>query len=125
MKKHHFILIVLLGFLFMPSTIMACGKSSEKHSCKKEISSSKTEKMSCCDNDTSSEKDNKGCQGTCDHSDCGCASPCSTTPLNLFLEIVFQNSTLSYSVIEKAKFPYSSPSILDGFYSIWVIPKIG
>lgn len=124
MKKYHFIL-VLLGLLFMPSTIMACGKSSEPHACKKEVSSSKTEKMSCCDNDNSKEKDNKGCQGACDHSDCGCASTSSITPLNLFLEVVFQNNTISYSLIEKAKFPYSSPSILDGFYSIWVIPKIG
>ncbi|MBC5834357.1 hypothetical protein G6N05_07770 [Flavobacterium sp. F372] len=124
MKKYHYILIVLLGFILMPSSVMACGKSSEKHTCKKEISSSKTEKMSCCNNDASSEKDNKGCQGTCDHSDCSCSSTCSSTPLNLLLEVVFQNSTLNDSIIEKAKFSYSSPSILDGFHSIWVIPKI-
>ncbi|MES2862632.1 MAG: hypothetical protein V4666_00790 [Bacteroidota bacterium] len=125
MKKYHFILIILLGFLFMPSNVMACGESSEKHSCKKEASSHKTEKKSCCSSDNSNEKESKGCQGTCGHSDCGCASTCPITPLNLFLEVIFQYNTVNYSLIEKVKFPYSSPSILDGFHSIWVIPKIG
>lgn len=125
MKKYHFILILLLGFLLMPSDVMACGKSSENHSCKNDITSSKSAKMSCCGTDASPEKDKKDCQGNCDHSDCGCASTCSISPINFGLEVIFQNSTISYTLIEKVKFPYSSPSILDGFHSIWLIPKIG
>ncbi len=107
----------------MPSGVVACGKNSEKHSCKKEVPSNKTEKKSCCNTDNS--KENKGCKGDCDHSKCDCSSTCSTTSLNLFSEVAFQNNTFSYLLSKKAKFPYSSPSILDGFHSIWVIPKIG
>ena len=125
MKKHHYILIVLLGFILMPSSVMACGKSSEKHTCKKEISSSKTEKMSCCNNDSSSEKDNKGCQGTCDHSKCDCYSICPSSSISFLPEIIFKINFHSYSSIEKVKFSYTTPSILDGFHSIWLIPKIG
>ena len=117
--------MILLGFLFMPSSIMACGKNSEQYDCNKDISSHKTDKKSCCNKNNSSDKDNKGCQGADDHSDCGCASTCSNTSLNLFFEVIFQNITINYSIIEKVKFPFSSPSILDGFYSIWIIPKIG
>lgn len=124
MKKYHFILVVVLGLFLMPSSTLACGKGSKKKSCKKEISSTKTEKKSCCGNDNSKDKDDKGCKGNCGHSQCNCSSTCPITPLNFFSEIVFENNRCNYPTIKKVKFSYESPSISDGFYSIWLIPKI-
>lgn len=37
MKKYHFILLVLLGIFLMPGSAIACGKGSEKSSCKKKF----------------------------------------------------------------------------------------
>jgi hypothetical protein len=116
--------MLLFGFLLMPSITFACGKSceskTEKRCCKKETSSNKPEKKSCCSKDDNSESnDDKGCGGKC-----GCSSTCPSTPLNLFTDITFQNNIFNFSSIEKVKFLYTTPSISDGFYSIWLIPKI-
>lgn len=124
MKKYHFILVVVLGLFLMPGSAIACGKGSEKSSCKKEISSNQKEKKSCCDSDSSKGKDNKGCKGNCGHSKCGCSSTCPTSSVSFVSEISFKNYKYSYSSIEKTKFSYTTPSISDGFYSIWLIPKI-
>ncbi|HLO72715.1 MAG TPA: hypothetical protein VK164_02155 [Flavobacterium sp.] len=125
MKKYHIILIVLLGMFLMPSTAMACGNSNSKHSCEKEVSSTKKEKKSCCDNDNSKDKDHKGCEGNCGHSKCGCSSTCPSASVSFLSDTIFKNYTFSYSSIEKVKFSYTAPSISDGFHSIWLIPKIG
>lgn len=129
MKKFHILLIVLFGFLLVPSNTFACGKScgskTEKRCCKKETSSNKTEKKSCCSKDDNSKSnDDKGCGGKCGHSKCGCSSICPSTPVNLFTDITFQSNIFNFSSIEKVKFLYTTPSISDGFYSIWLIPKI-
>lgn len=124
MKKYRIILIVLLGIFLMPNSAMACGKGSEKSSCKKEMSSTKKEKKSCCDSDNSKGKDHKGCKGNCGHSKCGCSSTCPTSSVSFLSETIFKNYMFSYSSIEKVKFSYTIPSISDGFYSIWLIPKI-
>jgi len=109
----------------MPSVAFACGTDTEKHSCKKEVSSTEIEKNNCCGaDDNSSENEKKDCGGECDHAKCGCSSTTPISPLNLFSEIIFQYNNFNYSVIEKVKFPHSVPSISDGFYSIWLIPKI-
>lgn len=109
----------------MPSNVMACGKASGKSSCKKEVSSTRKEKKSCCTNDNSKQKDHKSCKGNCGHSKCGCSSTCPTSSVSLLSEIIFKNNMFSYSSIEKVKFSNTIPSISDGFYSIWLIPKIG
>lgn len=124
MKKYHIILVVLLGMFLMPNNAFACGKGSEKSSCKKEISSNKTQKKSCCADENTKDKDNKGCGGKCGHSKCGCSSTCPTSSVSFLSEINFKNYMFSYSSIEKVKFSYTTPSISDGFYSIWLIPKI-
>ena len=103
---------------------MACGGSSKEKSCKKEISSTKKEQKSCCDSDNSKEKDHKGCKGICGHSKCGCSSTCPTSSVSFMSEIEFQSLNYSVYLIEKTQFSYTSPSISDGFYSIWLIPKI-
>ena len=125
MKKYYFILLFVLGMFLMPSNVMACGKDLGKSSCKKEVSSTKKEKKSCCGSDNSKQKDQKGCEGNCGHSKCGCSSTCPTSSVSLLSEIIFKNNMFSYSSIEKVKFSNLTPSISDGFYSIWLIPKIG
>jgi hypothetical protein len=124
MKKHHFILLVLLGMFLMSNTAMACGKGLEKSSCKKEVSSTKKVKKSCCGSASSREKNHKGCKDNCGTSKCGCSSTCPTSSVSLLSEIIFKNLIFNYSSIEKVKFFNTTPSISDGFYSIWLIPKI-
>ena len=124
MKKYHIILVVFLSIFFMPDTAMACGSSNSKHTCEKEAKSTKTEKKSCCSSESSKSKDHKGCKGNCGHSKCGCSSTCPTSSVSFSSEILFKNYMFSYSSIEKVKFSYTIPSISDGFYSIWLIPKI-
>jgi hypothetical protein len=124
MKKYHIILVVLLSIFFMPNTAMACGGNAN-HTCEKEVTSAKTEKKCCCSNDSSSSKDDKGCNGDCGHSKCGCSSTCPAFSISFLPEIIFKINFIRYSSIEKVKFSYTTPSILDGFHSIWLIPKIG
>lgn len=108
----------------MSGNAIACGKGSGKNSCKKEISSVKSEKKSCCSSDNSKDKDHNGCKGNCGHSKCGCSSTCPTSSVSFLSEINFKNNMFDYSSIEKVKFLYATPLISDGFYSIWLIPKI-
>lgn len=124
MKKYHIIFIVLLGIFFMPDNAMACGIGKDKHSCKKEVSPTKKENKGCCGNDNSKDKENKGCGGKCGHSECGCSSTCPASSVSFLAEIIFKVDTYSYSSIAKVNFLYATPSISDGFYSIWLIPKI-
>jgi hypothetical protein len=122
MKKrlHILIIILTLGFFFLPTSTYACGTKSEKSCCKKEISS-KTEKKDCCNNKQSKSKDNS-CGGKCGHSNC------TTSTVNFsvisFFEIDFKNNNFDFSN-EKQKFYHSKTFVSSGFYSIWLIPKIG
>lgn len=124
MKKYHIILVVFLSIFFMPNSAMAC-VSDSKHTCEKEVSSTETEKKCCCSNDSSKSKDDKGCNGDCGHSKCGCSSTCPSSSISFLPEIIFKINFIRYSSIEKVNFSYTTPSILDGFHSIWLIPKIG
>lgn len=121
MKKFHILLIVVLGFLLMPTVTFACVNNSEKHSCKKETSS-KMDKDDCCKDDSHSKnKNHEGCGGKCSHSKCGCASSCNSSisinGLNL------NNKIFNFSY-EKQNFYNSEAFISSGFYSLWLIPKI-
>lgn len=108
----------------MPDSAIACGKGSEKNCCKNEISSTEPEKKICCNSDNSKAKNHEGCKGNCDQSGCGCSSTCPPHSVSFLSEINFKNNMFSYSSIEKVKFLYATPSISDGFHSIWLIPKI-
>lgn len=125
MKKFHLLLIVLFGFLLMPSNAFACGNlcgnKTEKHSCKKETKY-KTQKEDCCDNENPSKsKNHNGCEGKCGHAKCGC-----TTVTNGFTETIelnFKNNIFDFST-EKQKFYNTETFISSGFHSLWLIPKI-
>ncbi len=123
MKKYHVILLLFLGFLFTPNQTMACGETSQKNPNTEQTSSHKSEKKNCCENHNSKEK--KGCEGDCEHSKCSCSTTCTSTSISFLTEIYFKNSTVNCAAIKRIKFHSSTPSVLDGFYSIWEIPKIG
>lgn len=122
MKKFHILLIVVLSFFLMPTVALACGNNSEKHSCKKEISSKTPSDDCCCSNGNHSKnKNHDNCGGKCGHSKCGCTSSCNSSisinGLNL------NNKIFNFSY-EKQNFYNSETFISSGFYSLWLIPKI-
>lgn len=124
MTRYYFIFLVLLGIFIMPNDAIACGSDKEKKTCNNEVSSAKKEKKRCCGNDNSKNKDNKGCKGNCGHSKCGCSSTCPPASVSFLSETNFKLNMFGYSSIGKVKFLYATPSISDGFYSLWLIPKI-
>lgn len=108
----------------MPISIYACGNKS--HSCKKEALSNteKPQNKDCCGNSKSSK--NRGCAGKCGHSKCGCSSGSSSCfSTNLTIEILSPNNNLNFFTNQRNCFSDYSIAISDGFYSIWLIPKIG
>ena len=122
MNKFHILLIVLFGFLSMPSNSFACENNSSKHSATKETSS-KMEKDDCCKNDNHTKtKNHEGCGGKCNHSKCGCAISCNscTAAMN---ELKFNSNLFNFSS-EKQNFNNYETNISSGFYSLWLIPKI-
>lgn len=125
MKKLYILLIVIFGFLLMPSNTFACGnscgKKTEKHSCKKETSS-KQDKDGCCSNDSNSKsKNHNGCGGKCGHAKCGCTIV--TNGFTATIELNFKNNNFDFST-EKQKFSNTETFISSGFHSLWLIPKI-
>ncbi|MDR6845351.1 hypothetical protein [Flavobacterium granuli] len=126
MNKFFTYLIILFGFLLMPSISLACENSSTKHSSKKEITSETCNKdccnKDCCKKDSHSKnKNHDGCNGKCGHSNCVTTSTQSSA---IFSEIKFNNSNFSF-LEKKSKFYDYETTISSGFNSLWLIPKIG
>ena len=121
MNKFHIFIIVLFGFLLMPSTIFACGTKTEKSCCKKETTK-KSEKKDCCNGKHSKDKE-KSCGGKCGHSDCTSSTSVNFSIISSY-EINLKNNSFDFST-EKPKFYHSETFISSGFCSIWLIPKIG
>ena len=122
MKNFHILLIVLFGFLLMPTSTIACENNSKKKSCDKEMSSS-IEKKDCCDNNSHSNgKNHNGCNGKCGH------ALCSSTSVNIgitsAIQFEIQDDIFNFST-EKQKFHQSVSITSAGYSSIWLIPKIG
>lgn len=122
MNKFHILVIVLFGFLLIPSNSFACENNSTKHSSTKETSSN-MDKDDCCKNDNHSKtKNHEGCGGKCNHSKCGCASSCNTSvSIN---ELTFHRNIFNL-FSEKQNFYNYEANISSGFNSLWLIPKIG
>lgn len=122
MKRFYIILIVTLGFFLLPTATFACGNLSEKASCTKETS--KVHNEDCCSEEGghSNKENHDGCGHKCGHASCGCASICYSG-ITFLMQPEFKNITFSL-FSEKQKFYNSETSILSGFYSIWLIPKI-
>lgn len=123
MNRFHIILIVMLGFFLMPTDTFACGKKVADHSCTKKTSTSDKDEDDCCSKKNhSGNKNHDGCGGKCGHSMCGCASVCNGG-ITFVNQLEFKKITFSI-FSQKQKFYNSETSILTGFYSIWLIPKI-
>ncbi len=109
----------------MSNSSYACGKSSEKSSCEKKVTSKKETSDSCekdcCKKNQDSKKDQHGCKGKCDH------SSCTTTSLLFSLiainDFEFDTNLFNFS-FEKSVSYHKTDSISAGFTSIWLIPKI-
>lgn len=95
--------------------------TNEKMSCCDKESDSNSEKMDCC-NKNSKSKSNKGCKGKCGHSNCtiSIAQVAFIAPISNEIEFV-----KDLTFINKTNFNYLKTNIADGFYSLWLIPKIG
>ncbi|MBB4802542.1 hypothetical protein HNP37_002617 [Flavobacterium nitrogenifigens] len=121
MKRLHIILIVTLGLFLMPMASFACGNLSKEVSCKKEANAAHHD--DCSENSCHLKKGNhEGCGGKCGHRTCGCVSVCSGGIVFLTYPEFKNTSICLFS--EKQTFYNSETSILSGFYSIWLIPKI-
>ena len=122
MNKFHILVIVLFGFLLIPSNSFACENNSTKHSSTKETSSN-MDKDDCCKNDNHSKtKNHEGCGGKCNHSKCGCATSCNSCTVAMD-ELKFNSNLFNFSS-EKQNFHNYETNISSGFYSLWLIPKI-
>ena len=116
---HFATLFLTLGFLLISNVSFACGMKFEKSGCKKEIIS-KTKKKDCCESKQSKEK-HTGCGGKCGHSNCTTSVPSFSFILND--EIKFVSDTYVFST-EKQKFYHNETTTSNGFFSLWLIPKI-
>lgn len=115
MKILYSILIIMISFSMMSSNLYASKKDFYD-------TVLKTEKKKCCQQkEISKNAEQKKCGGKCCNLKCDCIT---ALPIYINLETVFKRSIFSLLLINRIKFPHSIPSISDGFYSIWLLPKI-
>ncbi|MEZ0006440.1 hypothetical protein ABH942_001810 [Flavobacterium sp. 28YEA47A] len=118
MRKLYFMLLVMLGIFMMPESSLACGKTSQKKNCTKEITTSKKHKDTCCENKDSSHS----CKGKCKNTSCVC--PVSSVNAVVFMYQEFANN-LFPSTEKRLEFYHTEADFASGFHSIWQPPKIG
>ncbi len=90
-KKFHILLIILtLGFFATPTMTYACGTNTTKteKSCCKKSKTEKNNKKDCCKKGNSkSDKENSGCDGKCNNSNCSCPTVLFAFTLPFYAEI--------------------------------------
>lgn len=119
-RFHLFIFLVILGFFFTSNESNACGMKSTEMSCCKTESTSNKETKDCCKNKKEKEN-NKPCGGKCGHSNCTTSSPSFTFIVTN--EVKFTLNAIEFSS-EKQKFYHNETTTSNGFFSLWLIPKI-
>ena len=121
MKKrfHIYIIILILGFFFLPNLNYACGNKVQTECCKKELSV-KAEKKSCCKKSNSKSSD-KSCGGKCNS--CNCTTVVVQMSINFVNTIEFPVAT-DEIYTKKSSFKYTNFTISSGYVSLWLIPKI-
>ncbi len=131
LMKHLFPLcIVLISFLLVPDTAMACVKmKSKKTCCSIESVKERTASSTCCaakevSSDSCCGSDSKGCDDSCDNGSCSCFATCSVTAVSFISTFDDDYHPLVFPGYKKIKFLYTTPSLSEGFSSIWLIPKI-
>lgn len=125
-KKFHILLIILtIGFFATPMLTYACGTKSVKteKSCCKKSKTEKNSKKDCCNkNKSKNDKENKGCDGKCNNSNCSCPTAYSTIALPFWTELRVKTY---FAETKKIKNYYNVNYLSDGFKSIWTPPNIG
>lgn len=116
MLQYRYILIILLGFIFIPGSVFACGKKTytpQETSCKTSISVAEN-----CNG-------YRNCVPKKEHHNCGeqchCLSCCTTSLLPDIQSFKFETHTH----FNKSSFIFIKSNIFKGFLSVWLIPKIG
>ena len=122
-KKLHILLIILtLGFFMTPTLTYACGIKTEKSCCKKSKTEKNSKKDCCKRNNSKSDKDNSGCDGKCNNSNCSCPTVHFAFALTFYAEI---KAKTYFTESKKTKLYYNENCLSDGFTSIWTPPNIG
>ena len=125
-KKFHILLIILtLGIFAIPTLTYACGTKNAKteKSCCKKSKTEKNSKKDCCKrNNSKSDKDNSGCDGKCNNSNCSCPTVHFAFALPFYVEI---KAKTYFTESKKTKLYYNENYLSDGFTSIWTPPNIG
>lgn len=121
MNKFHILVIILFGFLLTPSGIFACERDSAIDTSQK-ATASESCNSDCCKKDSHSKtKNHKSCGGNCNHSKCGCASPCNSSIS--ISEWSFNPNRFNFYSTKQNFYNYET-NISSGFNSLWLIPKI-
>lgn len=121
MQRSIYILILMLVGMFIPQNISACAMKS--HSADKVEESAKVSHQKDCEK-ACAEKQSK------DHSDCGkdCNSLlCKCSVSSGFSLFLTHSLSLKHPFKTHSELVFSSyeTTVSKGFYSIWLIPKIG
>lgn len=119
-RFHLLILLITIVFFFTSNGSYACGMKSTEMSCCKTESTSKKEIKDCCKSKNEKEN-NKPCGGKCGHSNCTTSSPSFTFIVTN--EVKFSLNSIVLST-EKQKFYLNETTTSNGFFSLWLIPKI-
>ena len=125
-RKFHILLIILtLGFFTIPTLTYACGTKTaktEKSCCKKEKSEKSSKKDCCNKNKSNNDKENKGCDGKCNDSNCSCPTTHFAFASPFWTEI---KTKIHFAKSKKIKNYYNENYLSDGFVFIWTPPNIG
>lgn len=126
MSRFFYIAIIsVFGFFLIPSQSYACGTKSvktEKSCCKKSKTEKNSKKDCCKKNNSKSDKEDKGCDGRCNNSNCSCSTVHFAFALPFYAEI---KAKTYFAENKKTKLYYNENYLSDGFVSIWTPPNIG
>ncbi|MFN5577003.1 MAG: hypothetical protein ACK5BH_11995, partial [Bacteroidota bacterium] len=89
-RLFYIVLISVFGFFATPTLSYACGTkntNTEKSCCKKSKTEKNSKKDCCKRNNSKSDKDNSGCDGKCNNSNCSCPTVHFAFALTFYAEI--------------------------------------
>ena len=124
-RLFYIVLISVFGFFLIPSQSYACGTKTtktEKSCCKKSKNEENSKKDCCKKNNSKSDKEDKGCDGRCNNSNCSCPTVHFAFALTFYAEI---KAKTYFTESKKTKLYYNENYLSDGFTSIWTPPNIG
>ena len=110
-RLFYIVLISVFGVFATPTLSYACGTKNAK-----------TEKSCCKNNNSKSDKNDNGCDGKCNNSNCSCPTVHFAFALPIYVEI---KAKTYFTESKKTKLYYNENYLSDGFTSIWTPPNIG